>query len=159
MSSAIVLPCLLAGLYSWASAEGGQVEGAGKESRVKLGDVGDSSKVRLKISCPQDIRMQASLSPGKAGPLLQRAGQGMQPFCSWEWVGGGQSLCWSGWHLRVEHSQGQCGLQPNRHPLRALTFRRLLQVQKARLQNLTPASGQAQSLGLRSQAFCSSNLP
>lgn len=52
MSSAIVLPCPIAGLYSWASAEGGQVEGAGKESRVKLGDAGDSTKVRLKISRP-----------------------------------------------------------------------------------------------------------
>lgn len=52
MSSAIVLPRPIAGLYSWASAEGGQVEGAGKESRVKLGDAGDSTKVRLKISRP-----------------------------------------------------------------------------------------------------------
>lgn len=46
MSSAFVLLFPIAGPYSWASAEGGQVEGAGKESRVELGDAVDSTKVK-----------------------------------------------------------------------------------------------------------------
>lgn len=57
----------LAGLYPWASAEGGQVEGAGAESWVELGNAVYATKVRLKNPPPRDIRFQASQSPGKAG--------------------------------------------------------------------------------------------
>lgn len=67
MPSAVVLPFPIVGLYSWASSVSGQVERAGTESWVELGDAADSTKVRLKISCHQDISIPASLSPGQVG--------------------------------------------------------------------------------------------
>lgn len=62
-------PFPLAGLPSWASAEGGQVQRAGLDSWVELVYAADFYKSQVE-ECPWDIRVLANLSPGKAGPLL-----------------------------------------------------------------------------------------